>query len=145
MASMHWPFDERYAWPSDFFRALAPLFQGTGFQPTASRASRVFPPVNIYETRDGFAVRAEMPGVDKDALDISARGDQLTIQGERKVEATEGASFHRRERAGGHFSRVVTLPKPVDAERIQATFKNGVLEVLMPVVPQMQPRKIAVS
>ncbi len=144
MASTFWPFDERFAWPSDFFRAFAPLFQGTTMQP-AVRASRVFPPVNIYETRDGFAVRAEMPGVDKDALDISARGDQLTIEGERKVEVPEGASFHRRERAGGHFSRVVTLPKPVDAERIQATFKNGVLELLLPVVPEMQPRKISVS
>lgn len=143
MASTYWPFDERLAWPSDFFRAFAPLFQG-GLQP-AARMSRVFPPVNIYETRDGFAVRAEMPGVDKDTLDISARGDQLTIEGERKVEAPEGASYHRRERAGGHFSRVVTLPKPVDSERIQATFKNGVLEVLLPVVPEMKPRKIAVS
>jgi len=143
MASTYWPFDERFAWPSDFFRAFAPLFQG-GLQP-ASRASRVFPPVNIYETRDGFAVRAEMPGVDKDALDISVRGDQLTVEGERKVEAPEGASFHRRERVGGRFSRVVTLPKPVDAERIQATFKNGVLEVLLPVAAEMKPRKIALS
>lgn len=114
----------------------------TSGAPTAG----VFPAVNIYDDGESFLVRAEIPGVSKDSLDISARGDQLTIRGERVLEPVEApASYHRREREGGQFRRTVTLPQPVDASRVRATYADGVLEVTLPRVAEAQPRKIQIS
>lgn len=144
MAFSRWPFDER--WPAEFARAMAPLFQSPMFSSGPQRASGLFPPVNIYENGEGYLVRAEIPGASKDDLDISVKADQLTIRGERKLHAADSsASYHRREREGGQFRRVVSLPKPVDAERIAAQYKDGVLEVRLPLVPEAQPRKIHVN
>lgn len=144
MAFTRWPtFEDRFRWPDDMFRAFAPFFAGVT---TPQRSAGVFPPVNIYDDGEAFLVRAELPGMDKDAFEISVKGDQLTLRGERKPQqADPKASYHRRERDGGQFRRVVTLPQPVDADKISATYKNGVLEVVLPRVPEAQPRKITVS
>jgi HSP20 family protein len=105
----------------------------------------VFPPVNLYDNGEAFLLRAELPGVNKDALELSVKGDELTLRGERKITpAQPNANYHRRECSGGQFRRVVTLPQPVNGEKISATFKNGVLEVVLPRVPEAQPRKITV-
>lgn len=143
MAFTRWPhFEEQLRWPEEMFRAFAPFLGGTA---GTQRSAGVFPPVNIYDDGESFLVRAEVPGVDKDALEISVKGDQLTLRGERKAEAPDAkASYHRRECDGGQFRRVVTLPQPVDADKISATYKNGVLEVVLPRVPEAQPRKISV-
>lgn len=106
----------------------------------------VFPAVNIYDDGQQFLVRAEIPGVDKDKLEITARGDQLLLRGERVLEAAEGrAHYHRREREAGTFRRVVTLPQRVDSEKVTASYRNGILEVLLPRVAEVQPRKIQIS
>jgi HSP20 family protein len=101
--------------------------------------------VNLFDDGERFLVRAELPGVDKGSLEVTAQGEQLTIRGERKIEPAEKkASYHRREREGGQFRRVVTLPQGVDANNIQATFKDGVLEVELPRAPELKPRKISI-
>jgi HSP20 family protein len=117
-----------------------------GRGPTASPpAPGVFPPVNTYDDGDQFLVRAEIPGVQKESLDVTALGDELTIRGERVISGPEGtAAFHRRERESGQFRRVVTLPQPVNAEAIVATYRHGVLEVVLPRAAQGRPRKIKV-
>jgi HSP20 family protein len=138
-----WPFsEERFGFQDELWRALAaPLLEGTTL---ASRAG-VFPPVNVYDDGEKFLVRAELPGVDKDSLEITAQGDQLTLRGERKIEAAEKkASYHRREREGGQFRRVVSLPQAVDADHITATYKNGVLEIELPWAPELKPRRISI-
>jgi HSP20 family protein len=84
--------------------------------------------------------------VDKDSLEITARGDQLTIRGERVVKPAESsASYHRREREGGRFRRVVTLPQRVEADKVTATYRDGVLEVRLPRVSEDKPRKIQIG
>lgn len=148
MAFSRWPFDDRLSWPSDVLRTFAPLLQDPFFQTAGlpSRSAGVFPPVNVFENGEAYLVRAEIPGIDKDSLDVSVKGDELTLRGERRIAAAEpSANYHRRERSAGQFRRVLTLPKPVDAERIQATCKNGVLEVVLPFVPEAKPRKITVN
>ncbi len=133
-----WPFESR--WPDEVFRAFAPFFSTS-----ATRAAGVFPAVNLYDDGTSFLVRAEIPGMKKDELEITVKGDQLTLRGERKPELAEAkASYHRREREAGQFRRVVTLPQVVDAERIGATYQNGVLEVVLPRLAEQQPRKIEV-
>lgn len=132
-------FNDRLGLHEELFRAFEPLFTGTPL-----RHAGVFPQVNLFDDGTNYVVRAELPGVNKDTLDVTVKGDQLSLSGERVV-SVANASYHRREREGGKFSRTVTLPDIVDGERIAATYKNGVLEIVMPRVPKAQPRKIQVN
>jgi HSP20 family protein len=139
--SNRWPwfFDDRN---EDLFRAFAPLFRAAGERPAAG----VFPPVNVFDDGGSFLVRAELPGVNKDSLEVTAKGDQLTVSGERVAQPVKPeASYHRRERASGKFRRTVTLPQQVDPDAVQAAYRNGVLEVVLPRVAESQPRKIAIN
>jgi HSP20 family protein len=133
-------FDERSRIHDDLLRALAgPFYSGL------DSGAGVFPAVNIFDDGEKFLVRAELPGFDKNSLEVTAQGDQLTLRGERHIDSPEQkASFHRRERQGGQFRRVVTLPQAVDSANITATYKNGVLEVELPRAPELKPRKITV-
>lgn len=138
-----WPFsDERFRLQEEVLRALTtPFFPGAG----AKSASGVYPPINLYDDGETFFVRAEMPGVDRNSLEVTAQGDQLTLRGERKVAAVEqDANYHRRECESGQFRRVLTLPQAVDSEKISATYRNGVLEVELPRAPELKPRKISI-
>jgi HSP20 family protein len=77
---------------------------------------------------------------------VTAKGDQLTVSGERVAQPVKPeASYHRRERASGKFRRTVTLPQQVDPDAVQAAYRNGVLEVVLPRVAESQPRKIAIN
>jgi HSP20 family protein len=129
----HWLQDE-------LFRTFA----NSLFAQPSRRAANVFPAINLYDDGNSFLLRAELPGVAKESLDISVKGEQFTVKGERVVRVAN-ASYHRRERDGGTFSRTLTLPEAVDAERIEATYKNGVLEVRLPRVPKAQPRRIEIN
>jgi HSP20 family protein len=110
------------------------------------QAAGVFPPVNIYDDGERFLVRAELPGIDKDALEVTARGNQLSIRGERVLEPADAdAAYHRREREGGSFRRVVTLPQRVESAKVSAAYRDGVLEVVLPRTPDAQPRRVQIS
>lgn len=137
-----WPsFDDRLHFPEEILRAFSPWFS-----PSAARGPSVFPPVNIYDDGQAFRVMAELPGIEREALDVSVKGDQLTLRGERKIRAADAkASYHRKECEEGQFRRVVTLPQPVDAQAISATYRNGVLEVVLPRAKEAQPRKISIQ
>jgi HSP20 family protein len=136
-----WPFfEDRFRWADELFKAFSP--------PSSLRGSSagVLPALNLYDDGQAFVVRAEVPGIDKDSIDVTVQGDQLTLRGERRIQpADPQASYHRREREGGQFRRVLSLPQMVDANRISATYKNGVLEVVLPRVPEVQPRRIAIQ
>jgi HSP20 family protein len=137
-----WPlFDDGFRLQDEVLRAFAPFFGST----SGARQAGVFPPVNIFDDGEKFLVRAEMPGVNRDTLEVTAQGGQLTLRGERNIEAPDAkASYHRRECEGGQFRRVVDLPQAVDAANITATYRNGVLEVELPRAPELKPRKISV-
>jgi HSP20 family protein len=104
------------------------------------------PPVDIYETDDAFMLKAEMPGFRKEDLQIELHDNRLTLRGERKQETdVKEEQYHRRERAYGRFERAFWLPVPVDADKIQATFKDGVLELRLPKSEAAKPKRIAIS
>lgn len=106
----------------------------------------VFPPLNLYDDGESVIVRAEIPGVNPKDLEINATVNSLTIKGERKwTEAEEKASFHRRERGHGTFSRSINLPQEVDPDKVQANYKLGVLEVMLPKAEATKPRKIQIT
>ncbi len=131
----------------NFFRDTGSLWGGTtGGWSSARQRTGVFPPVNIYDNGEGFRIRAEMPGVDTDSLDISCKADQLVIRGERTLEeAGEDANYHRREREGGTFRRAVNLPEPIDADKVHAKYDRGILDVFAPRAEEARPRKIEVK
>lgn len=131
-------FDDRFRWMDELVRAAAPLAREE-FTP-----ANVFPPVNIYDDGKAYVVRAEIPGLDRETLEVSVKGEDLTLKGERKAQEPKDASFHRRECVRGQFARVVTLPAPLEADQVAATYHDGVLEVVLPRQAAAQPRRINV-
>ena len=112
-----------------------------------SGASNVYPPVNLYENGADFVLMAEVPGVRQEDLDVTIEANRITLRGERKVEypAVEGTSVHRRERESGFFRRAFEFPVPVDAEKAEAVYRDGILRIRLPKAASHRPRKIAVS
>lgn len=106
----------------------------------------VFPTVNVTEDKDHFFIRAELPGLEADDLDIQATGSSVTISGERRI-STEGNNvrYHRREREAGKFSRVINLPETADMENVSAGLTNGVLSVTIAKSQAAKPRQITIK
>ena len=104
----------------------------------------VFPPMNITQDADKFYVRAELPGIKMDDLELTALRNRMSISGKREI-AEEKASYHRREREGGTFSRSVTLPSEIDGEHVEAHYKDGMLTVVLPKREEAKPRQITVK
>jgi HSP20 family protein len=104
------------------------------------------PSVDIYETKDAIRVRAELPGLDKEAVHVEVKDGVLTLRGERKFEReVKEENYHRIERAYGTFHRSFTLPSSVDAEKVTARMKDGVLEVDLPKKEQAKPKQITIA
>jgi len=108
--------------------------------------SRVYPALNLSEDADHYYVRAELPGVKPESLDISVVEGRLLIRGERKESPEEKeVYYHRRERESGFFRRSLNLPGRVAPDKVSAHLKNGVLTVVLPKPEEAKPRKIAVQ
>ena len=107
--------------------------------------SSVFPAINLTENNEKFFIRAELPGISQEDLDIQATGNGLFIAGERKIPAQEGVKYHRREREAGKFSRAVNLPSEIDTERIHAELRQGILTIAIPKAEKAKPRQIEVK
>ena len=104
------------------------------------------PPVDIHETDDAFVLKAELPGFTKEDVQIELHGNRLILRGERKQETeVKEEQYHRRERAYGRFERAFWLPTTVDAEKIQASFKDGVLELRLPKSEAAKPKRIPIT
>lgn len=110
------------------------------------RSRRWVPAMDLVEADDHLALRADLPGLNRDDVEIEVKDGVLTISGERKAEheeRTEG--FYRVERAFGSFSRSLTLPKGVDPEQVLADFDDGVLEVRVPKPEEAKPVRVAIG
>jgi HSP20 family protein len=104
------------------------------------------PAVDIYEVDGALVLKAELPDMRREAIDVNVENHTLTIRGERKLDnEVKQESFHRIERAYGNFVRQFTLPPTVDAAKIAAEYKNGVLTVKLPVREEAKPRTINVE
>jgi HSP20 family protein len=104
-----------------------------------------WPRVNISETDKEMLVTAELPGVDQKDIEVTVSGNQLLIKGEKKSEVEEkkdekGRAFHRVERSFGSFQRLMSLPYEVDPEKVQASFKDGVLTLALPKPAEVQKK-----
>jgi len=136
------PFDEL----DRMRRQMDLLSQGLSSGLWQEPAAGVFPLMNVTEEKDSYYVRAELPGLKGDVLDISVTGDTLSISGERKiVPEDEKARYHRREREAGRFSRIVSLPGQFDTGKVEADCADGVLTIKLPKAEAAKPKQITVK
>ena len=109
-------------------------------------AASVAPALNVWEDETAFYVEADLPDVPADKLDVTVKeGSRLTLTGERKPSEPANAVWHRQERFAGTFTRELTLPTPVDADKVEAKFEHGVLKLTLPKSEGARPRKIVVK
>jgi HSP20 family protein len=103
-------------------------------------------PVDLWETKDAYHLRADLPGVAPDQLAINATSDEISVSGEVKAHADPAeATWLRQERRVGKFERAFTLPVAIDPNKVEATFENGVLEIVLPKAENTKPRTIKVN
>lgn len=145
MSLVRWdPFRELEALREDVNR----LFQETMARPRReSPAARTWaPPVDVAEDENNIIVKAELPGMKREDIDIELTGDTLTIRGERKFEAEDKKeNYVRVERAYGKFQRSFTLGVPVKTNEVKASYKNGLLEIVIPKAEEVKPKKVDVT
>lgn len=148
MALVRWdPARELDAFQNDMNRLFDGFFgRRDGTVDGNYAARRWIPPMDLVETEDNLVLRADLPGVDRDDIEIEVKEGVLTVSGERKAQHEEKREgFHRVERSFGRFSRSLELPKGVEAGGIQASFERGVLEVRMPKPAERRPTRIEIQ
>ena len=120
-------------------------FSRTSFLP--GRAARGYPLLNISEDNDNVYVDALAPGVDPETFDVSIKQNQLTISGEKKplLSSVKSTAVHRSERSDGLFSRSITLLMEVNAEKVKASYQDGLLKLVLPKAEAAKPRQIQVN
>ena len=120
-------------------------FRTSGWLDAGPSGGGAYPPINVFRKGDDFAVIAEVPGVRKSDLDVQVKGYTIRISGTKSVTYPERAGVHRRERLGGRFDRVVTLPVGIDPEAVQAECRDGLLALLLPRAERDRPRSIKLT
>jgi HSP20 family protein len=110
---------------------------------TASRGP--FPPINVFRQGDDLLAIIELPGVDKNDLQIQAKENTIRLSGKKTITYPEGASVHRRERISGEFDRTLSIPVQLDPDRIKAEYKDGILALFLPRAEQDKPRSITIK
>jgi HSP20 family protein len=136
------PIEELERMRSQIERIFTDLSQRTFGESTAG----VFPLVNLTENTDNYYIRAELPGIKSEDLDMSITGDTFSITGERKIpEEGSDAKYHRREREAGKFSRIIKMPSLVQADKVEAETRDGVLTVILPKAEEAKPKQITIK
>ena len=131
--------------------AMNRLFEESFLRPDAvgmgGSNTAVGAPVDVYETENEIVLKASVPGLNPEDLDVSITGDVLTIKGEYKTdqEGNQGRKYIRQERRYGNFVRQLTLPAAIDANNVNATFENGVLTLVMPKHEDVKPRTVKIT
>ncbi len=130
--------------PEPFTREIDRVFDA--FFGQTDQGRRWVPPMDLVEAEDHFVLKADLPGLAEGDVNIEIQDGTLTISGERKAEHEQREKgWYRIERSFGSFNRSLTLPDGVDADRIEASFRNGVLEVHIPKPEERKPRRISIS
>jgi HSP20 family protein len=136
------PFRDFISMRKDMDRLMDEFFSA----PRTTQSGWGLPMIDMYQTDDDVVVKATMPGLDPEDLDIQITGDTLTIRGDVEQEETkEGATYHIREHQYQRFSRSITLPVMVEADKADAQMKNGVLTLTLPKAEETKPKVISVK
>lgn len=141
----HWPAFGRL---TDLRDEIDRLFEGplSDMARTSQLLSGWTPALDMYEDKDNVYVRAELPGMKKEDIDISLHDGCLSISGERKAEEKfKDAEVYRAERFFGRFQRTATLPVPVAVDKVKAHYQDGILTVTLPKAEEAKPKHITVN
>jgi HSP20 family protein len=129
--------------------AMDRLFEDSVIKPTTwtgLSAGQIAVPVDLWETNDAYHLRADLPGLAPEDIDINVTSESVAIAGETKPQQdVTNDGWLRQERRVGKFQRAFTLPVQIDPDKVQATFTNGVLELVVPKADQVKPRTIKVT
>ncbi len=144
----HQPQPTRSEW--DPFRMMREMMRWDPLAELLHRGERgaamFTPDFEVKETSNSYIFKADLPGIEEKDLDISLTGNRLVVSGHREAEEHhEGETFYAFERSYGSFTRGFTLPEGVDEDQVQAELKSGVLTLVIPKRPEMQPKKISVK
>jgi HSP20 family protein len=144
MALVRWdPIRELDSLQGDMNRLFDRFFEGGRGN---GGSGRWIPAMDLAETENSLVLRADLPGMTEDDVNIEIKDGVLTVSGERKAEHEEkGEGYHRVERSFGSFSRSLSLPDGVDAGKVEAAFKDGVLEVTIPKPEETKPTRVAIG
>lgn len=104
-----------------------------------------YPPLNVFRQGDDVVVITELPGISRDDVEVQIKDNHIRIAGQKVVDYGEGTSLHRRERVSGTFDRTIALPVQIDADRVQAQYRDGVLALLLPRAEQDKPKSITIN
>ena len=131
----------------DPFREMAALERATNrlSREVPRRRRLTYPPLELTDGGDSVTITAELPGVDKDEVELTVLGDTLTIAGEKKLPVEDGVEYIRHERPHGKFHRLVDLPYSVAQDKIKASYKDGILTITLPKAEEAKPRQITVE
>ena len=147
MALVRWtPMGNLASFQHEMNRMFDQLVRGGNGDEAGSTVGAWSPAVDIHETEDGYVLKAELPGINKDDVRIDIHEHTLTLSGQRQYEsAVKDEHYHRVERAYGTFRRSFVLPAMVDQDKVQATYKDGVLELHLPKSEAAKPKRIAIN
>jgi HSP20 family protein len=110
---------------------------------TSSRG--VFPPINAFQDDDNIVIIAEIPGINRDDIEVQVKNKQVRLTGKKNIDYGEKVSIHRRERDSGNFDRTVSVPFEINADAVKAEYNNGVLALFVPRAESEKPRVIAID
>lgn len=122
----------------DAFRASDWLSRGPSGMGT-------YPPLNIFRQGDDLVVITELPGIRREDVEVQVQGDRIRISGTKAIQYEEGASLHRRERVAGSFDRSIAIPIEVDADRVKAEYRDGILALLLPRAERDKPKSVTIK
>jgi HSP20 family protein len=128
----------------DFQRALDSRLESDWLR-GATAGTGAFPPINVFQQGDNLVAIIELAGVNKSDLEIQAKDGTIRISGKKNVAYPEKVSLHRRERLSGTFDRTLTVPIQIDADRIKAEYRDGVLALFIPRAESDKPRTISIN
>ena len=133
------PFETLFAFQRALENRLSSDWLGT-----TTAAMGAYPPINVFQQGDDLVAIVELPGVNKEDLNIQAKENTIRIAGQKTIEYPENVSLHRRERLSGVFDRTLVVPMQIDADRIKAEYNDGLLALFIPRAEKDKPRTIDV-
>ena len=141
------PFRELATMQDRINRIFGDAYTRGRFDDDLTQRGEWFPPVDIYENANQeIVLKAELPGISREDIDLRVENNTLTLRGERKRDTeVKQEQYHRIERSYGSFSRSFSLPSRIDTEKVRADFKEGVLSIVLPVKAEAKPRQIEVA
>lgn len=127
------------------FQQALDSFRASGWLGSSLSASGTYPPLNVFRKGDDLVVIAEVPGIQKENLQVQVKGNTIRIAGIKAVQYGDNSAIHRRERLAGSFDRAISVPVEIDADKVQAECRDGMLALFLPRAERGKPKPIPIG